>query len=248
MAFRLFLLAGLLPLLLAGAAPAAAEPMRLKVAVLDDAPPLGFRDSSGQLTGFSIGVMRALCAEMAAKCDFEVRRLEHLIDDLAAGHFDVAAVGLLNTPERRQRIGFSRPVYRSLTVLFSRSGAQPGQPGVRLSVFKGSAQERYVKAQGWDYIGAQTDLEILEQLRAGVTQACIVPLMTSLNLQGNPDFLKLGVQMNVLKVAELDSNAAFGISPKRPELKAPLDKALEKIKLNASYDRINSQFLPFRVD
>lgn len=242
------LLACLLSLLLAGAPPAHAELPRLKVAVLDDAPPLGFRDSNGQLTGFSIGVMRALCAEMAVRCEFEVRRLEYLIDDLAAGHFDVAAIGLLSTPERRQRVLFSRPVYRSLTVLFSRAGAQPGQPGVRLSVFKGSAQERYVKAQGWDHVGAQTDREITEQLKAGVTQASIVPLMTSLNLRRDPAFLALGLQMHVLKVAELDNNAAFAISPRRPELKEPLDKALERIKMNATYDRINSQFLPFRVD
>lgn len=246
--FRPLPLACLLSLLLAVTAPAGADPTRLKVAVLDDAPPLGFRDSNGQLTGFSIGVMRALCAEMAAHCDFEVRRLEYLIDDLAAGHFDVAAIGLLSTPERRQRVLFSRPVYRSLTVLFSRSGAQPGQSDVRLSVFKGSAQERYVKAQGWDSIGAQTDREIIDQLKAGVTQACIVPLMTSLNLRQDPAFLKLDLQMSVLKVAELDNNAAFAISPRRPELKAPLDKALERIKTNATYDRINSQFLPFRVD
>lgn len=243
------LLAGCLVLLLSlGAGSVMAGPLMLKVAVLDDSPPLGFRDGNGQLTGFSISVMRALCAEMAMHCEFETRRLEHLIDDLAAGHFDVAAIGLLNTPERRQRIAFTKPVYRSLTLLFARPGVKPGQPGVRLSTFKGSAQERYIKAQGWDFVGAQTDLEIIEQLRAGVTQACIVPLMTSLNLQRSPKFLQLDFEMSVLNLPELDTNASFGISPARPELKMHLDKALERIKLNGTYDRINSQFLPFRVD
>lgn len=225
-----------------------AGPLMLKVAVLDDSPPLGYRDGNGQLTGFSISVMWALCAEMAMHCEFEVRRLEHLVDDLAAGHFDVAAIGLLNTPERRQRILFTKPVYRSLTLLFARPGVKTGQPGVRLSTFKGSAQERYIKAQGWDFVGAQTDVEIIEQLRAGVTQACIVPLMTSLNLQRSPKFLQLDLEMSVLKLPDLDTNASFGISPMRPELKMHLDRALERIKLNGTYDRINSQFLPFRVD
>ena len=225
-----------------------AGPLMLKVAVLDDSPPMGYRDGNGQLTGFSIAVMRALCSEMAMHCDFETRRLEHLVDDLASGHFDIAAIGLLNTPERRKRILFTRPVYRSLTVLFVRPGLKPGQPGVRLSIFKGSAQESYIKSQGWDFVGAQTDLEMIEQLRAGVTQACIVPLMTSLNLRRNPKFMQLDLEMSVLNHPELDTNASFGISPKRPELKEPLDRALDRIKVNGTYDRINSQFLPFRVD
>jgi ABC-type amino acid transport substrate-binding protein len=225
-----------------------AETPSLRVAVLEDAPPLSYRDKSGQLTGFTTLVMRALCAEMEVNCDFQATRLEHLVEELAANRYDVAAAGLLNTPERRQKILFSRPVYRSLTLFFARAGIQPGQRGVRVSTFRGSAQERYIKEQGWDYVGAHNEGEMLEQLKAGVTQACIVPLMTSLSLQRNSRFLQLDLQMNVLNGPELDGNASFGISPQRADLKPRLDKAIEKLKLNGVYDRINSQFLPFRVD
>ena len=36
-------------------------------------------------------------------------------------------------------------------------------------------------------------------------------------------------------------------SPRRPELKHEINTALERIKRNGTYDRINSRFLPFRV-
>lgn len=225
----------------AGAAP-------LRVAVLDDAPPLGYRDAAGKLAGFSVSLMQALCAEMAAQCEFSPVKLEHLVDDLASGHFDVAAVGLLSTPERRRKIVFTKPVYRSLTLLFTRAGSKPGDRAVRISTFKGSAQERYIMDRGWHLIGAQTDEEMVEQLRAGVAQACVVPLMTGLNLQKNSNFLRLGLKPAVLQAAELESNASFAIAPQKGELKAALDKALENIKRNGVYDRINSIFLPFRVD
>lgn len=236
----------LLLTLLAGAN--AAEPMSLRVAVLDDAPPLGYRDENGKLTGFSTAVMQAVCGDLGAKCDFFVIQLENMVDELAAGRFDVAAVGLLNTPERRQRILFTRPVYRSLTLLFTRPGTLPGKPGMRLSTFRGSAQERYIKAQGWEYVGAQTAGEMVEQMKAGVTHGCVVPLMTSLHLQRMPTFLQLDLQMSVMRTEELESGASFGVSPQRADLKPLLDKALDRIKLNGVYDRINSQFLPFRVD
>lgn len=238
----------LLCLLLSLAQESVAETLAFRVGVFDDAPPLGFRDAKGRLTGFSISVMQAVCAELGAKCDFVVTHLDSLVDELVAGRFEVAAIGLLSTPERKQRILFTRPVYRSLTLLFARPGVVAGRPGTRLSIFRGSAQERYFKAQGWEYVGAQSPDEMIEQLKAGVTHGCIVPLMTSLHLQRLPKFLQLDLQMSVLRSDELDNNAAFGISPLHPELKPLLDKAIERIKQNGVYDRINSQFLPFRVD
>ncbi len=230
------------------AAAAPGDAPVLRVAVLDDAPPMGFRDANGQLTGFSLAVMQALCAEIGRRCEFESRPFEYLIDDLASGHFDVAAVGLLNTPERRQRILFSRPVYRSQTLFFARPGVRPGQPEVRVSTFKGSAQENYIRQLGWKSVGAQTAEDMVEQLVAGVAQACVVPLMSSLNLRKNRAFLQLGLEPVVLPSVAFDSAASFGIAPQRADLKEALDKALDRIKVNGTYDRINSKFLPFRVD
>jgi len=244
---RLLLVAclGLLPVFLSGGARA--EPPKLKVAVLEDSPPLGYRDADGNLTGFSYALAQAVCVELNAQCEFEVTKLDYLVEDLAAGHFDLAAVGLLNTPERRQKILFTQPVYRSVTMWFAKPGVHPGQAGVRVSVFKGSAQERYAQAQGWSIFPTQTDLQMVEQLVAGVAHVAMVPLMTSLNLHKNRKFLQLGLQSTVLQVPELIGNACFGINPRRGELKGPVDEALEKIKRNGTYDRINSVFLPFRV-
>ena len=68
--------------LLAGMAQAQPQPIR--VAVLENAPPLGYRDAEGNLTGFAINIARALCAEIGARCEFEATRLESLIERLAA--------------------------------------------------------------------------------------------------------------------------------------------------------------------
>jgi len=230
------------------AGQAAAEPAALKVAVLEDAPPLAYRDATGQLTGFSIAVMQALCAEINARCDFQVTSFEHLVDDLASGHFDVAAVGLLNTPERREKMLFTRPVYRSQTLFFAKPGVRPGQPEIRVSTFKGSVQESYIRQQGWKSVGAQSADDMVEQLTAGVAQACIVPLMSSLSLRKNRAFLALGLEPVILPAPGFDNAASFGIALQRADLKPRLDKALDKIKVNGIYDRINSKFLPFRVD
>jgi ABC-type amino acid transport substrate-binding protein len=63
-----------------------------------------------------------------------------------------------------------------------------------------------------------------------------------------PEFQQLELKSSVMNEAELSGDASFGISPRRPELKEQIDAALERIKRNGTYDRINSQFLPFRVN
>jgi ABC-type amino acid transport substrate-binding protein len=70
---------------------------------------------------------------------------------------------------------------------------------------------------------------------------------TALALTKDKDFQALGLKSTLMKAPELIGNASFGINPRRPELKDAVDGALEKIKRNGVYDRINTQFLPFRV-
>lgn len=228
------------------ALPASAQ--TIKVGVFDDAPPLAYRDDKGSLTGFTVAIAEALCAELKLRCELQVVRLETVIDDLAAGQIDVAAVGLLNTPERRKRIAFTKPVYRSTTLWFARPGVKLDAPGVRIAVFKGSAQERFAQAKGWQTVGAITDADIIDQLAAGVAQAGIAPLMSSFNLFRNPRFLKLGLSTQVFSTPELDTQASFGLNPRNLELKEALDRGLDTIKRNGVFDRINSQFLTLRVD
>ena len=239
----------ILSLLLGGFALAArAETPVLRVAVLENSPPLSYRDSAGKLTGFSPAVAEALCDELAMRCEFRATRLEYLIDDLVAGHFDIAAIGLLSTPERSRKVLFTGPVYRSVAIWLAKPGVEPGQAGIRVSVFKGSVHESYARSRQWDVVAAHDESQMIELLSAGVAQAAVSPLMTSLGLQQNPRFIQLGLKGTRLKVPELEGNAGFAIDPRRADLKEPLDKALEKIKRNGTYDRINSTFLPFRVE
>jgi ABC-type amino acid transport substrate-binding protein len=231
--------------LAAGQAQAAA--LLLKVAVLENAPPMAYRDADGRLTGFSVEVARALCEEMLAQCSFQTAVLEQVVDQLVAGEIDIAAVSLLDTPERRIRILFSQPYFRSISLWIAKPGVLPGDRGLRIAVLKGSAQESYARKQGWETVGVRTSGELGAPLIAGSAQAAIVPMNTSLNLQKNRDFQRLGLHSTVLKAPELVGNAAFGINPRRPEIKLMVDAALERIKRNGVYERINTQFLPFRV-
>lgn len=233
--------------LVLGAMPAYAMQQALRVGVLDNSPPMAFRNSDGQLTGFNIEIIRALCDDMQTRCELQVTTLERVVDSLASGELDIAAVSLLDTPERRAKILLTAPYFRSLSLWFANPGVMPGARGLRVAVVKGSAQESYARKQGWDTVAVPSNKELGQPLIAGVAQAAIIPMATSLILLEDKNFRNLGLTSAVMKVPELIGNASFGINPRQPELKTTLDSALEHIKRNGIYERINSQFLPFRV-
>ncbi len=225
-----------------------AETPALRVAVLENSPPMSYRDANGKLTGFSHAVISAVCEELKTRCEFLVVSLERVVEDLVLGEYDIAAVSLLDTPERRKKVLFAKPYFRSLSLWFAQPGVAPGHPGVRIAVVKGSAQERYAVQQNWLTVGVPTNGQLGEPLSAGVAQAAIIPMSSALNLQKNKNFQHLGLVSVVMNVPELAGYASFGINPRRPDLKEAIDEALERIKRNGVYDRINTQFLPFRVN
>lgn len=249
MLFRRHILAIAL-LISAGIAPAvqAANEKAVRVAVLENSPPMAYRDASGALTGFSVEIIRALCEEMRVVCAYQLTTLESVLNEVAAGEVDIAAVSLLDTPERRARVLFAKPYFRSISLWFAKPGIEPGQARVRVAVVRGSAQERFARSKGWEVVATRTNGELAEPLMAGTAQAAIIPMSTGLSLMKSPEFRQLELLSTVMNEPELGGDASFGISPRRPELKEQIDAALDRIKRNGTYDRINSQFLPFRIN
>lgn len=225
-----------------------AEPVTLRVAVLDNAPPMSYRDSQGRQTGFSHAIADAICEEMRVRCQFQVTTLNQVVDGLVNNRFDVAAVSLLNTPERRSKILFAEPYFRSFSLWFAQPGVLPDQAHVSVAVVDGSAQSRYAQRQPWRVVPVATNGQLGTALKSGEAQAALIPMSTAMGLMAHSDFQQLKLVPTVMKEPELGGDASFGINPRRPDLKNRVDEALARIKENGRYDRINSQFLSFRVN
>jgi ABC-type amino acid transport substrate-binding protein len=185
---------------------------------------------------------------MHANCHFVVAPFAEMLPGLEGGKFDVAAVSMLNTPERRARVLLSKPYYRSRTMWFGRPGINPGDEKVRVAVMSGSAQERYAQAQHWQTRSVPGHADLAEQIAQGYAQAMLTPQSNAIYLMQQASFRKLGLVSQVMDGEGLGGDVSFGIAPGKVELKKNIDMALERINRDGRYDRINSEFLPFRID
>lgn len=247
---RRYLIAATLLLIAAVAAVAAgidvvARPLR--VAVIGNVPPLSYVDERGRPSGFAVELAEALCEVMKTRCTIHVVLLDEAIDALAADRYDFASINLLATPERRERVLFSKPFYRSVSVWLARPSVVSGTHGLTVAAVRGSAQADYIEKQGWKHHFVDTHQDLTTAIANGAADAAIVPMTTSVILVGDPRFKALGLQPTVMSDPALGGDVCISISPKRKDLPARLDAALDQLKNDGRFDRINSKYLPFKL-
>ena len=114
-------------------------------------------------------------------------------------------------------------------------------------VVKGPAQESDARTQGWQTVAVQTNGELAVPLIAGVAQATVVPMNTAIHFVKDKEIQCLGLSSTVMKVPEPVGSTSFSINPLRSEHNEAVDTAFDRIRRNGVYERINTQFLPFRV-
>lgn len=130
-------------------------------------PPYAQLDADLQPAGESPGVVRALAQALGWRPVWTLTDFGLLLPQLEAGRFDLVAAGLFITPERRQRVRFSRPTLQVRAGWLWRTGggAPPadygqaahaasqavgadGAAGLRLVALSGSIEQQALLAAG----------------------------------------------------------------------------------------------------
>lgn len=227
--------------------PALAGERLLRVAVLTNSPPMSYVDGAGNMAGFHVGMAKAMCEAIEARCEMSIVSLERVVDVVAAGEFDFGAVGLLDTPERRAKILFTKAFYHSNSAWVARPGIEPGGAGVRLATVAGSAQFRFARSQGWKVVAVSHHSEFSALLAKKEVDAILAPMTTALTLRQDKSLNHLGLVTTFMRQPELSGDVYMIVNPKNPELRDSLDKAIDRVKRDGRFDRLNTEYLPFRL-
>ena len=131
------------------------RPLRVGYAI---EPPFAFVRPDGEVSGEAPSVLgRALAALGGGPVDWVQADFGRLLDELAVGRIDIIAAGLFITPERAERVRFSRPTAQLRPGLLVRAGAPLGvatladvvrHPEARLAVIEGSVEAAEAAALG----------------------------------------------------------------------------------------------------
>jgi ABC-type amino acid transport substrate-binding protein len=248
--FRQFSLGLLVVCSILAAGPSAAE--RLHIATEGAYPPFNFIEA-GELKGFDVDIAKALCAKMSADCTYEAVPWTQIIEGLEADRYDLIVASMAYTKERSARMEFSKPYYRSHSVLIGDEKYQDSSPsalaGVSIAAGKNTIQADYLTQAYTKSVVVLADDQpaaqrLLVEKKTELLIGDAIELLSFMETPAGQAFAYVG---DPISSEFLQSSAHITARKGNTALIGEVDAALKEIKLDGTYDRINDTYFPFNI-
>ncbi|MGO2387294.1 MAG: transporter substrate-binding domain-containing protein, partial [Psychrobacter sp.] len=219
-------------------------PLDLKIATESSFKPFSYTDAEGNLIGYEIELVDALCEEMNAECEVISQDWDGLIPGLNAQKFDAAIAGMSITPERKEVVDFSDPYFHSGIILIGKKGDDisvdelTGQP---IASQRSTVSSQYLQNEHDD-----ADIKLYDtqdnaylDLTSGRVRALMSDKVVGV------DWLKTEAgQEYEIKGDEISTDDdAMGIAFRKGDpLVAKFNAALAELKDNGTYDQITGSY------
>jgi len=209
----------------------------------------------GKLIGFDIEIGEALCNAMGDECEWVTSDWDGIIPALLAKKFDAIVASMSITDERKQKIDFTGKYYTSPVKFAQVKGAsfeitENGLKGKLVAVQSSTVTENFVRGAfpevkvkayktqeeaNLDFVAGRVDLlaadsfvlfDFLESKQGNKAEAV------------GPDFDD---------VKYLGEGIGIGIRKGDDELRNKLNAAIDKIRADGTYKKINDKYFKFDV-
>ena len=234
-------------------------PRRVAIRFLTDSdfPPFHYYDEDGTLTGFNVDLAKAVCFELAAACDIQVRPWAELIPVLKRGDTDAVIASHAITAATLAEVDFTDRYYHTPAWFAGRRGGAAivptpeGLEGTRVGVTKSSAHEAYLKTFFRD--SAIVPFDSPELARDALTAGKVDLLFD--------DGINLAFWLNgtnsraccEFKGGPFNEAKFFGdgvgimVRKQDPQLKALINQALRRVRESGRYDELLLRYFPSRI-
>ena len=207
----------------------AVEAKDLRVASNTTFPPFEFVNTKTQeITGFEMDLIRAMGKQAGYEVKITNMAFDGIIPAVLSGSVDVGASGFSVTEERKKRVLFTEPFYKSgLTVLVAKGNEDKIQGFKDLD----GKDIKDAKVQTFNNAGDA----ILELANGGCEAVINDKPVTDYILTQQPRLAKKVVHLPDMLSAD---DFAMVVAKDRPELAAELNAALKALKENGEFDKL----------
>jgi polar amino acid transport system substrate-binding protein len=207
--------------------------------------PFEYREN-GELTGFDV----RLVEEMARRLELEVRWVDTSFDtiftQLAAGRFDMVASATTITEERQRQVSFTEPYFASQLAVTVNTQRTPDvrniedlESGNVVAVQQGTTGEPWAREnvpEGVNVRSFQDAPDTYTALEAGNVQAVVFDEPSAVAELEDRDTLE------IRQTIDTGERYGFGVNPRNDRLLSELNRVLNEIKEDGTYERIYGEF------
>ncbi|MDX7991482.1 arginine ABC transporter substrate-binding protein [Xenorhabdus sp. Reich] len=220
----------------------AAEKTTLRFATEATYPPFEFIDANNKIQGFDIDLTNAICAKLNAECTFTNQAFDSLIPSLKFRRFDVLMAGIDITPERQKQVDFTHTYYDNSASFIAIKGKFANiadLKGKQVGLQNGTTHQKYLMEQHKEIKTVPYDSyqNAILDLKNGRIDAVFGDTAVV------NEWLKKNKELGTVGDKVTDKNyfgTGLGIAVRKgnTELRDKLNKALDEIKQDGSYETI----------
>lgn len=205
--------------------------------------PFSFMEN-GTVTGFDIDLVNEIAHRLGKTVDWHDMPFDGLIPAMQTGSIQVIASGITPTPERAERILFTKPYLVGDPLLIVSLASQPlttieQLTGKQVAVNEGFTADYYMaKIQGPILVRFASPIESFMALDSKRVDALV-------SAQNNvkPFIQHYGAQkFSVAPIAGTTDQYALAISKKYPELLEPIQKALDDMQADGTIESLKKKW------
>lgn len=216
------------------------------VAVDNTIHPFVEENQQGELTGYSIDLIKALAADADLQINFE--KTNEMLAGVATQSYD-AAIGCIFVSEERQQLvnfsdsylttGFVLVVRASIPVTTTANLTAETNVGISQDSVDDTLLRQLIPSK---HTTAGTISDILDQTATGVLDAAVVDEFSARNyIQAHPN-----TQLRVLPETLTTEHCAIAVNKQETWLLSKLNQSLVNLKNNQSFDKLYSKWFPDR--
>ncbi|OMH37598.1 ABC transporter substrate-binding protein [Motiliproteus sp. MSK22-1] len=224
---------------------------KIRIATEGAWAPFNFIDSSGTPQGFDVDIAKALCEKMKAECEIVTQDWDGLIPALKVKKFDAIVASMSITEERMKQVDFTDPYYSGgLRYLAAKDKefdtSKAGLKGKVIGAQRATVAGLYLEDNLADVVTIKlydnNDAVYLD-LQAGRLDGALSDELPTYN------WLKSDAGKNFeFKGEAFAKDDKIGIAVRKGDkLRGKLNKALNKILNDGTYDKINAKYFPFSI-
>jgi arginine/ornithine transport system substrate-binding protein len=253
---RILAVIGIAILLGTGVAQAK-EWTKVRVAIEGAYPPFSQVSPEGKLIGFDVEIAIALCEAMGAEADLVTQDWDGMIPGLLAKKYDTIIASMSITDERLKKVDFSKKYYQTPAKFMVKKGLIPAfsleaLKGKVIGVQRETVHDKYLT----DIYGKTVEIKRYGSLdeayldveagRIDIVMADSVALMEGfLSKEKGKAYEFVGPDMVDPKFFGPGIGAA--VRKEDGELKQKLNQAIDTIRANGTYEKIQNKYFNFNV-
>ncbi|MFW5900013.1 MAG: ABC transporter substrate-binding protein, partial [Desulfovermiculus sp.] len=220
-------------------------------------PPFNYIDQEGNLKGFDVEIAKALCDAADMECEFVIQDWDGMIPGLLAKKYDAIIASMSITEERKQKVDFTDKYYQTPArfvkhkdddIEISKQGLKDKSVGVQ----RATVSANFIDDNFGDTVKVKpyaTQEEANMDLVSGrldlVFADAVVLLEGFLNTEDGEDYEYVGP--GYTDEEWFGEGIGIAVRKKDDELRKKLNKAIQTIREDGTYQKINEKYFDFDV-